>query len=164
VIAGEGEFEEYLSGEGWTIFHPEQRSFLEQLSHYVGADKLLFSDGSACHSLMLLPNLRAEIAVVLRRRWHENSFGLQFRGLGQTMTALQHVIKIYSLGMPDYAAIQVVDYLGISRDLIRLGFVENEFSAWASIEDKVIKKGLSKYVNAIANDPRFLAFIESLPS
>ena len=163
MVVGEREFERFLSGQGWSIFHPESKDYAEQLVHYANAEQLLFADGSAYHSLILLPNLRAEIAVIFRRSGgFDNWATTQCAGLGQKMTPLKHVIRTYPLGMPSWCAVSLVDYHAVSADLKRMGFVEREFTEWASLAEEATDRALSRYVSAIAAEPQFRAFLRTL--
>ena len=161
LVAGETEFEQFLAARGWSVFHPEEFDFRQQLLHYAKAQQLIFSDGSAYHTLVLLPALRAQIAVILRRLpgWNQDRIEAQFNGLGQNMVTLQHVERVLSFGLPIWAGVSIVDYEHVAHDLIELGFLDQAFTQWPSIKDKAIDRELAKYVAAIADDERFLAFL-----
>jgi capsular polysaccharide biosynthesis protein len=66
LIRGESLFEEYFISEGYKIFYPEKFDFFQQLTVYNNAKKIIFCGGSAAHACLLLPDLQADVAVILR--------------------------------------------------------------------------------------------------
>lgn len=66
-ILGEPALEAWLEEEGYTAVRPEDHDLATQLKFVVNAKKLVFSEGSAIHLADLLPSIRADVAVLLRR-------------------------------------------------------------------------------------------------
>lgn len=70
-IAGEGYLEERLAETGVHVVHPQTLTVPEQIALYRRAKRLIFSEGSAVHTLQLVGRLGADVAVLVRRprRW-----------------------------------------------------------------------------------------------
>ena len=66
-FAGEAALERALARAGVEVFRPEEHPLAEQLRTYAGAERLLFAEGSAVHSLQLLGRGLGDVAVILRR-------------------------------------------------------------------------------------------------
>lgn len=66
-LAGEGELETALARCGVEVFRPEEHPLQTQLARYAGADRLIFSEGSALHGLQLLGGGLGEVHVLERR-------------------------------------------------------------------------------------------------
>lgn len=66
-VAGEAYFEYVLGLCGVKVIRPETISLLEQLRIYSSAQKLIFSEGSALHTLQLLGRSIGEVFVLNRR-------------------------------------------------------------------------------------------------
>lgn len=67
VIAGEKYIESIFSEYGFEIFKPEEHSLSAQLKKYLTSEVLVFSEGSALHSLQLLGRNLGSIHVLERR-------------------------------------------------------------------------------------------------
>jgi hypothetical protein len=66
-FAGEAYLDAAFAKAGVTVFHPETVSLPQQLETYRRARHLIFSEGSAVHSLQLLGRLSAKVTVLVRR-------------------------------------------------------------------------------------------------
>ncbi|QDG39808.1 glycosyltransferase family 61 protein [Alteromonas mediterranea] len=66
-IAGEAYLEDIFSSLGFKVMRPESISVLEQLRIYSQADELVFSEGSALHTLQLLGRIKARVTILNRR-------------------------------------------------------------------------------------------------
>lgn len=67
VIAGERFLEEFYCSQGFIVLRPENHTLREQLTLYQNSSKIIFSEGSALHSLQLLGKLDCEASVIVRR-------------------------------------------------------------------------------------------------
>lgn len=67
IIAGEKYLEEFFSDLGYAIIRPERISLREQLTLYQNASTIIFSEGSAVHTLQLLGYIDARVAIISRR-------------------------------------------------------------------------------------------------
>ena len=64
---GERWLERELVRAGYVAFHPEDYPLREQVEHYLDAEKIIFSEGSAIHLMDIMPVIKADIAVLNRR-------------------------------------------------------------------------------------------------
>lgn len=64
----ESHLDNLLRDEGYYIMHPQELSIQEQLSFYLNAEKIIFSDGSAYHLYVLVSSKRQDIFVIWRRK------------------------------------------------------------------------------------------------
>lgn len=89
-IAGEMAIEAYLSTQNVKVIRPETISFKEQMRLYGEAEHLIFSEGSAIHSLQFFGYLNTKVTVLSRR---DNSrFGEVF------LTKRVKELRYYTLG------------------------------------------------------------------
>ncbi len=145
------------------MFHPQRHSLHEQLTVYSAADELVFCDGAALHSCVLLPDLAAWGAVVSRRhdlRWDGSGITDQFTGYGQDATWLDAVRYQYQFGLESWDARSFVDWYDVSTALVARGFTETAFRAVGSAE--LVASELHNYVGAIRDDPRFTRYLMQL--
>jgi len=68
-MAGESYLERQLLQAGVTVIRPEELRLRSQLRHYLRADTLIFSEGSAIHGLQLLGRGIGAVHI-LNRRWN----------------------------------------------------------------------------------------------
>lgn len=66
-FAGESYLEQVLAAAGMRIFRPEQHSVTDQIRTYRAADTLVFSEGSAVHTLQFLGGGLGTVVVLERR-------------------------------------------------------------------------------------------------
>ena len=126
----ERQFEEYLTDNRYTVVHPEYLSLDEQLTLYERADRIVFCDGSALHTCVLLPNLTAELAIVARRRdprWECSDVALQFTGYGHNVVWIDAVRQQYQVGLDTWNALGDVDWYDVSVHLHEARFVDTVF-------------------------------------
>jgi capsular polysaccharide biosynthesis protein len=155
-------FEKYLAANGYQILHPEQYTLYQQLSILKNAQKIIFCDGSAVHSCILIPDLTAQVAVISRRRdplqRNYRDTTAQFRGYGKSILWIDTIIDQYQLGMEPWDALSYVDWHETSCMLKQNGFVETIFSDFLD-KMKLIKNELKVYVKEISNHPKFIDFL-----
>ena len=73
-IAGEAYLNEVLAQFGVHVFYPEEHSVQEQIAFYSRVRHLIFSEGSAVHTLQLMGRLGADISILVRRPWRWHAF------------------------------------------------------------------------------------------
>jgi len=71
---GESYVEKFLENQGYYIFKPENFSFSFQMDVYRKADKIIFTEGSACHGVELLGRNIGECTYINRRASHNEIF------------------------------------------------------------------------------------------
>lgn len=157
---GEKVFEAYLAGEGYRIFYPEQHTFFEQLTVYACARRLIFSEGSALFSCMFLTDMKADVAVVCRRREpHHSTRGATdcLYGFGKNILWIDAVRGQYQFGLDTWDALADIDWCEVSRMLHEHGFVNN-LSRILTDNDQLalVRSELRKYLREISGNPKFV--------
>ncbi len=66
-VFGETRVEALMKANGYTIFHPQNHSAVEQLAHYRAAREIVCLDGSALHMAAYALQPGARIGMILRR-------------------------------------------------------------------------------------------------
>ncbi len=59
----------YLAKQGYSIFRPEKHPLSKQLNFITNAEKIIISDGSACHLFDMLPPVNAEVVFLARSKF-----------------------------------------------------------------------------------------------
>lgn len=171
-VVGERLFEGYLGSEGYSIFYPELYTLYEQLAVYSKAEKIIFCDGAALHACILLPQLKAAIAVIARRRdprYICSEIIDQFTGYGQKVSWIDFVIEQYQFGLESWHALSVVKWFEISEQLQRNGFVNSVCHEFDEVDISILlREELRKHMSIIKDRPEFINFLmrlkESLPA
>ena len=157
---GEKIFERYLAGEGYRIFYPEQYTFFEQLTVYACAEKLIFSEGSALFSCMFLTDMKADVAVVCRRREpHHSMRGATdcLHGFGKSILWIDAVCGQYQFGLDTWDALADIDWCEVSRLLREHGFVNNLFRILTDDDHlALVRSELQNYLREISGNPKFV--------
>ena len=73
--AGEGYLRDVLAGMGVVILDPARKSVRSQIAHYLGAKRIIFSEGSALHGRQLLGRLPQDVVVLNRRPQNRTAEG-----------------------------------------------------------------------------------------
>ena len=161
---GEVSFETALREAGYTVFHPQEHDLYTQLSVYDKAEKLIFCDGGALHSCILLPDLSADVAIIARRqdvRWDNRGIANQFVGYGKPFTWIDHVQYQYTFGMNTWESLSVIDWAAVVDSLVSSGFVSPRTMTWSQAElESCIDRSLTEFVAAINGQPDFLHFLK----
>jgi hypothetical protein len=157
---GEKIFEAYLAGEGYRIFYPEQHTFIEQLTVYACAGRLIFSEGSALFSCIFLTDMKADVAVVCRRRDpHHSTRGATdcLHGFGKNILWIDAVRGQYQFGLDTWDALADIDWCEVSRLLREHGFVNNLFQLLTDDDHlALVRSELRKYLREISGNPKFI--------
>lgn len=124
-IAGEGYLEEVLRGCGARIFHPQEHPISEQIDVYCRARKLIFSEGSAVHTLQLVGRIGNEVAVLSRRPWRRMA-AASIRPRVASLTYLHAVDGLVrglgpSRRSQRHRGISVLDERKLLREFARIG-------------------------------------------
>jgi len=94
-LLGEELIEEYLSAEGYEIFHPQKHDFETQLAAYKSADFIVSPDGSPLHMAALVVKPTTKIAVLARRPAVAAQFELQFKAFCDIETVTIDAVKCH---------------------------------------------------------------------
>ena len=160
IVIGEAEFETFLSKNGYTAIYPENLNYQQQLEYYTSADLIIFAEGSAMHGCILLPQLRAKVAVI-KRRPHGP------RGMSKVTTfnfmndiySINEVDKHVTFGMKDWSGVSYVNYASASRSLASAGFLDSEFEDWISMQHRAERFALSRFVKYAADYEEFINYM-----
>jgi hypothetical protein len=165
-IVGESLFEEYLISEGYKIFHPQNYSLFQQLTVYENAKKIIFCDGSAAHSCILLPNLQADLAVIIRYKGSlikNNPRFRQFFGYRKYVLWIDALKEQYQFGMPITFALSTADWYQASVSLKKKDFVIKPFYQFNNINyPELVRRDLAKFIREISSLPDFIDFMMNL--
>jgi hypothetical protein len=63
IVYNEREFERILEANGWTIYHPQEHSIREQVDMLADAEEIAGVEGSALHTLVLIPEYRGHVTI-----------------------------------------------------------------------------------------------------
>ncbi len=66
-VLGEMALGQYLANQGYVVYKPEEHSLLDQLRTLGQAEKIIITDGSACHLFDLMGPVSADVAFLARR-------------------------------------------------------------------------------------------------
>lgn len=160
---GETYFEKYLQQEGYLIFHPEKHTVYEQLSLYKNASQIIFCDGGATYCTILTPDIKADIAIVARRRdlrWNYKGVTEHFYGYKKNVLWIDEIICQYQFGLETWDAVAEVDWYKVSIELKENGFTQNNFSDLNKKETEKNKtKEIHQYILSIQANPLFLKYM-----
>lgn len=164
---GEKHFDEYLASNGYKIFHPEFYNLYQQLTLYSRVNKIIFCDGGALHGCILLPDLKAEVAVIARRRdadYDCREITDQFVGYRKEVVWIDAVKEQYQFGLESWDAVSFVDWFEVSVQLLARGFVNNVFERFNKVDKHgLIYNELRRHIQSVSNKPGFTEFLMKLP-
>ena len=150
---GERYLEEMLAEEGFSIFHPEKHSFIDQMKVYHGAETLIFSEGSACHGTELLGrDMINRCLFISRRRDHLDIFRKVLKPrskefvLAETSFGLGSIVGKAGEAPASHAGVSLLDV----HQLIEI-FRTKGFSALSSFK-------MEKYLAAAEEDLAYYIF------
>lgn len=63
IVFNERELEHILEANGWTIYHPQDHSIREQVDMLADAEEIAGVEGSALHTLVLIPEYRGHVTI-----------------------------------------------------------------------------------------------------
>ena len=157
-------FEEYLLSNGYKVFYPEKFSLYQQLTVYHNAKKIIFCDGGAIHTCILLADLQADIAIIVRRRdprWSGRFMAEQFEGYGKSVLWIDEVSGQYQFGRETWDALSSVNWYKVSISLENERFVNTRFNSFNQTEySNLAKYELKKYIQKLSNSNNNDSFIE----
>ncbi len=162
---GETLFETYLQANGYRIIYPEKHTLYEQLAIYKQAKRIIFCDGGAVYSTILLPELSAEVAIVARRRdsrWNYKEVVTEhFNGYNKTVLWIDEVVGQYQYGLETWDAAGEIDWYKVSLLLKKENFVLTAFENLDTTKYADIKRNeLQQYIQSIHTNPIFLDYMQ----
>ncbi|WP_020399107.1 glycosyltransferase family 61 protein [Kordiimonas gwangyangensis] len=66
IVFNEPEFERILELNGWTLYHPQEHSIREQVDMLADAEHIAGIEGSALHTLVLIPEFQGRVTIMGR--------------------------------------------------------------------------------------------------
>ena len=66
IVFNEPEFERLLERDGWTLYHPQEHSIREQVDMLADAEHIAGIEGSALHTLVLIPEFQGRVTIMGR--------------------------------------------------------------------------------------------------
>lgn len=156
-------FENFLQANKYIIIHPETLTLFQQLILYKNARQIIFCDGGATYATILLPKLKADIAIVARRRDYRGNYKditEHFAGYKKTVLWIDEVVWQYQFGAETWDALAEVDWHKVSLALKEDGFVESVFETGDEKKwEEVRKKDLMQFIDSIRMDSRFINYM-----
>ncbi|MEO0487453.1 MAG: FkbM family methyltransferase [Pseudomonadota bacterium] len=136
---GEERLEALLAEEGYTVFHPQEHSWRDQLRHYRGAKQILGPDGSFFHLVNYGAKRNVKVGLIARRKsrdlyiLHAQSkwFGIRGAKLFERMARLWSKSGLRSAQLELISEIKFAD-LGAS--LAQAGFIPKS-RVWEDLTD-----------------------------
>jgi hypothetical protein len=136
------------------------------LAIYKRAKKIIFCDGGAIYSTILLPHLSAEVAIVARRRdyrWNYKELTEHFYGYKKPVLWIDEIIGQYRYGLETWDAAGEIDWYKVSLVLKKESFVESVFEGLDTDRyEETKRKELLQYIFSIQSNPLFLDYMEKL--
>jgi hypothetical protein len=155
-IVGEEEFEEYLRSQGIEVIYPEKMPFRSQIQHYREAEKIIFSEGSAIHSAVMLGAAKPVIAVVVRRPGFGGQFTTLLHALGLDAISIEEIERRDTCGLSDHMGVSVVDWLRVSKKLCDKGFTNSPFVTWPDLRLPAMRRHYQQLFDRCQGKPAFI--------
>lgn len=155
---GEARLEELLRAEGYTIFHPQDHSWVDQLRHYLSATHILGPDGSPFHMVNFTGRSDVNAGVIQRRPGHDaNQMVHQGELYGlKNVYALPHLGRYWGSAGDRRSGLKMVcevKFADLCKDLKKRGFISNK-AKWRNLTDTKIKQALLAQAKSAGADQR----------
>ncbi|GHE98855.1 hypothetical protein GCM10016455_19540 [Aliiroseovarius zhejiangensis] len=167
IFLGEHTLETHLRDEGYTIFHPQDHSWEDQLRHYLSATHILGPDGSPFHLVNYTGRSDLSVGIIQRRPAHEaNQMAQQGRLYGvSNAVVVSHLGRLWARSGDRRAAqamVSEVQLAPLCEDLKSRGFISRK-ADWLNLSDAELKASLQSIADASNADYRRVSHInESL--
>ncbi|MEP5762134.1 MAG: FkbM family methyltransferase [Litoreibacter sp.] len=158
TFLGEKILEAWLQDEGYTIFHPQDHSWSDQLRHYNAATHILGPDGSPFHLINFTGRSDLNVGVIQRRPGHDAKQMVrqgQLYGM-ENISHLPHLERLWGSAGDHRAGLSLIseiDFVTLCEDLKRLGFISRN-AKWKNLTDKELKKRLQTIAENAQADQR----------
>ncbi len=125
----EEDVETWLAAEGYTIFAPERHSIGEQVSTYLGAERIVSPDSSALHLAAYAARPETRMAIILRRRDGAKDLLPQIAGFtGRAplvIDSIEAILRRDNERNPTWATVAELDLAKLARHLRAGGFLRD---------------------------------------
>jgi FkbM family methyltransferase len=157
---GERHLEELLVIEGYTIFHPQDHSWEEQMRHYLCATHVLGPDGSPFHMVNFTGRDDLSVGVIQRRPGPDvtqmvgqsHAYGIEkafgFPHLGRSWSSAGD-------RRAAHAMVSEVKFSALCTDLKERGFIGKK-AKWKDLSEAKVKKALLDHSKASKADQRLV--------
>jgi capsular polysaccharide biosynthesis protein len=155
---GELHLEGLLKKHGYSIFHPQNHTWADQMRHYQSATHILGPDGSPFHMVNFTGNPELKVGIIQRRPGHDaNQMTAQSRAYGiEDAHNFSHLGRSWSRAGDRRAGLGIVSEVKFSdlcTELKALGFIDKK-AKWANLSEAKIKKELQSQALAAQADQR----------
>lgn len=141
-LLGEPVLEDYLSGEGYEIFHPQKHPLPVQIARLKAAHRIAGPDGSAFHLAGFVARRDVQTALIMRRNSSVAQHIIrQFNSLlGVRVNAVNAIRNDWTVGgvRPDASSYGELDFADLSCQMQSLGMIEQ--SGWSDPGKGIIRK------------------------
>ena len=158
VYLGEDRLEGCLRDEGYTIFHPEEHSWGEQLRYYLSADHILGADGSALHLANFTGRADLNLGIIRRRNtWDASQLAQQARLFGvENAHVFDHMGRLWAHGGSRGAAftlITEIHFASLCEELKQRGYISDRAN-WDDLTTAELKAKLDHLAQDSGRDVR----------
>jgi hypothetical protein len=147
-IFAEDILQTHLEAEGYVAFSPEQHSFEEQISTYLGATHIISPDSSALHLVGFVAGTQTRIGIILRRLGGERDLLPQLAGFTGRVPVVVDVIQriLQNTGQRNvpWSMFAELDLHKAWRQLRDNGFLTSDTS-WPAIDEDQRARLLEEY-------------------
>jgi len=155
---GERILEGLLEDEGYTIFHPQDHSWEDQLAHYQSATHILGPDGSPFHLVNMTGNTKLNVGVIQRRPGHDaNQMVNQGAHYGlANVHYLNHLGRLWSSAGDRRAAwklLSEIQFGPLCNELKALRFIKKK-TKWQNLTDAELTATLQEHADVAQADQR----------
>lgn len=135
-LAGETYLEHAIEAAGGMVMRPEEFSVVQQLRAYVGAETVLFAEGSAIHGAGLLGRALGDVIVINRRHGNEATWRAELTPRARRTTFIDAIETESSdaFGMTVLDPARLVQQLLVQGLDIRGSFDDGEFAEAVRID------------------------------
>jgi hypothetical protein len=153
---GETYLEDLLRDEDYTILHPQDHSWSEQLRHQLSATHVLGPDGSPFHLVNFTGRSDLNVGVIQRRPGHvANQMATQGTLFGiENINTLPHLGGLWASAGSQRAGLSLlseVKFSTLCTDLKKRGFI-NKNAKWKNLTKTQMKTALLEHAKAADAD------------
>lgn len=158
---GEQRLETLMRDEGYTIFHPQDHSWQDQLRHYLSASHILGPDGSPFHLVNFTGRNDVKVGVIQRRPGQDaNQMAQQGQLYGvEDAHALSHLGRFWAGAGDHRAGLTMTSELllePLCEELRSRGFISKK-AKWKNLTDAELAQDLQALATRAGKDMRPVA-------
>lgn len=147
-VIGEKRLEAWLEAEGYTVFHPQKHSFLEQIAAYRAAREVVAVDCSPLHLLALVGDADQKVGIVARRDGElDECFARQIRAFqGADARGLNFLRRNWiedHANRPSRTSWGEVDFAALEQALAGMGLVAGD-RGWSALSEAEVRSEMAR--------------------